>query len=322
MRIGSIPYMLMVWFVLPLSAQVIDTLQVYELEEVVVSESFQRIQTLRSALTVDVAEKEFLERHFTGNLMQTLEHIPGIRSMDIGSGFSKPMIRGMAFNRVTVTENGIKQEGQQWGADHGLEIDAFNAERIIVRKGPASLLYGSDAMGGAIEILPVRPPVTNQVFGEVTLLGKSVNDNIGASVLLGFKHDAWYTRVRYSQQDYGDYRVPTDMVVYLTQRLPIHNRKLKNTAGRERNGNLYTSYRKGSYSADYGISNVYQKSGFFPGAHGVPSASRLADDGNSRNIELPYNTVNHLKVSTKQQYLWEDWIATWDMGYQNNRREE
>ena len=62
--------------------------------------------------------------------------------MDIGSGFSKPMIRGMGFNRIGVLENGIKQEGQQWGADHGFELDAFNIGAVNVLKGPSSLLYG------------------------------------------------------------------------------------------------------------------------------------------------------------------------------------
>ena len=64
----------------------------------------------------------------------------------------------MGFNRISVVENGIKQEGQQWGADHGLELDAFNAGQVSIRKGPASLLYGSDAMGGAIELVPLPLP--------------------------------------------------------------------------------------------------------------------------------------------------------------------
>lgn len=67
------------------------------------------------------------------------------------------MIRGLGFNRIAVSENGIKQEGQQWGADHGLEIDAFNVDEVRILKGPSSLLYGSDAMGGVIEILPLLP---------------------------------------------------------------------------------------------------------------------------------------------------------------------
>ena len=70
------------------------------------------------------------------------------------------------------------------------------------------------------------------------------------------------------------------------------------------------------------MSNVFQKTGFFPGAHGIPDVSRLEDDGDSRNIELPYSKVNHLKVTTHQQYVWEKFILSGDMGYQNNHREE
>ena len=74
------------------------------------------------------------------------------------------MIRGLGFNRIAVSENGIKQEGQQWGADHGLEIDAFNVDEVRILKGPSSLLYGSDAMGGVIEILPLLPQKENRFF--------------------------------------------------------------------------------------------------------------------------------------------------------------
>ena len=70
------------------------------------------------------------------------------------------------------------------------------------------------------------------------------------------------------------------------------------------------------------MSNVFQKTGFFPGAHGIPDVSRLQDDGDSRNIELPYSQVNHLKVSTRQSLLYDKWALTWDIGFQKNHREE
>jgi len=315
--------MLMLVFVLSVYAQTTDSIKQIELKSVTVSaDSYGKASKLGSSLSVEVAEKNFLNEHFTGNLMQALEHIPGVRSMDIGSGFSKPMIRGMGFNRISVTENGIKQEGQQWGSDHGLEIDAFNIERVTVRKGPSSLLYGSDAMGGVIEISQLPPPLENQVFGEVSFLGKSVNELLGGSLLLGIKKGNFYTKFRYSEQRFGDYRIPADTIIYLTQKIPIYDKKLKNTAGIERNVNFYTDYRKGRYSSNYSISNVYQKTGFFPGAHGIPDISRVEDDGDNRNIELPYSRVNHLKVSLRQQYVWDKLITSWDIGYQNNHREE
>lgn len=310
-------------FELPLLAQQIDSLLFVELDNIVISaESIE--QKLRKNLTtsVDVANKKFLKQYFTGNLMQTLEYVPGVRSMDVGAGFSKPMVRGMGFNRIVVSEQGIKQEGQQWGSDHGLEIDAFNMSKILVYKGPQALQYGSDAIGGVIEIAPPTPPAKNSLFGEIQLIGKSINQTVGGSIQLGIKKNRWFTQVRYTELQFGDYRVPTDSITYLTQKIPIYNRRVKNTAGYERDGSIYTHYSYQNYEASIAISNVYQKVGFFPGAHGVPDASRVKDDGKSRNIELPYSSVNHIKATTMQSYRLP-WVKlSLNLGYQNNRRKE
>ena len=166
MRIGIIPGVLgMLCTTLSVHAQKPDSVRNVALPEVVIAETYQQLQNKKTALTLEVADRDFLRKHFTGNFMQAMENIPGVQAMDIGSGFSKPMIRGMGFNRVAVLENGIKQEGQQWGADHGLELDAFNVDAVNVMKGPASLLYGSDAMGGVIDIAPVQVPAENMLFG-------------------------------------------------------------------------------------------------------------------------------------------------------------
>ena len=322
MRIGIISGVLGLTVVLPAHAQKSDSIKSLLLPDVVVTESYQQRQAKKSALAVDVVDQDFLRKHFTGNFMQAMENIPGVQTMDIGSGFSKPMIRGMGFNRIAVLENGIKQEGQQWGADHGLELDAFNIGTVNVLKGPSSLLYGSDAMGGVIAITSPPVPSVDMLFGDVTLLGKSVNGTLGESFMLGIKKSFWYAQVRYSEQHFGDYRIPTDTIVYLTQKMPVYGRKLKNTAGIERNIGFFAQYQRQRYKANYSVSNVYQKTGFFPGAHGIPDVSRVEDDGDSRNMELPYSKVNHLKVTTLQQYAWEKLVLSGDFGFQNNHREE
>ena len=218
---------------LSVHAQKPDSVRNVALPEVVIAETYQQLQNKRLHL-----RSKWLTGISCGNISRVTscrlwKISPGVQAMDIGSGFSKPMIRGMGFNRVAVLENGIKQEGQQWGADHGLELDAFNVDAVNVMKGPASLLYGSDAMGGVIDIAPVQVPAENMLFGDVTLLGKSVNETIGASLMLGIKRNAWYTRLRYSEQRFGDYRIPADTIVYLTQKMPVYGRRLKNTAGWE-----------------------------------------------------------------------------------------
>ena len=322
MRIGIISGVIGLFVTLSVHAQKSDSIKSMLLPDVVVTESYQQRQAKKSALTVEVVEQEFLRKHFTGNFMQAMENIPGVQAMDIGSGFSKPMIRGMGFNRIAVLENGIKQEGQQWGADHGLELDAFNIGTVNVLKGPSSLLYGSDAMGGVIDITSPPVPSVDMLFGDVTLLGKSVNGTLGGSFMLGIKKSFWYAQVRYSEQHFGDYRIPTDTIVYLTQKMPVYGRKLKNTAGIERNIGFFAQYQRQRYKANYSVSNVYQKTGFFPGAHGIPDVSRVEDDGDSRNMELPSSKVNHLKVTTLQQYAWEKLVLSGDFGFQNNHREE
>lgn len=98
------------------------------LGEVVVRGNTNKQGQLTSALNSVRANKQFIEQRFSGSLMQTLSQLPGVKAMSIGAGESKPTIRGLGFNRVLVAENGIKHEGQQWGDDHGLEVDQFDVD--------------------------------------------------------------------------------------------------------------------------------------------------------------------------------------------------
>ena len=129
-----------------------DSLQLIHLPELVIEQQQMKQPLFWESLSKERVGIEFLKREFKGNFVESLEKLPGVHAMSVGSGFSKPMIRGQAFQRISVVVDGIKQEGQQWGADHGLEIDPFGVEQVTVIKGPASLLYGSDAMGGVIEV--------------------------------------------------------------------------------------------------------------------------------------------------------------------------
>ena len=93
MRIGIISGVLGLTVALPAHAQKSDSIKSLLLLDVVVTESYQQRQAKKSALAVDVVDQDFLRKHFTGNFMQAMENIPGVQAMDIGSGFSKPMIR-------------------------------------------------------------------------------------------------------------------------------------------------------------------------------------------------------------------------------------
>src|SRR5690606_8275869 len=121
----------------------VDTAHV--LEEVLVWDNHARRRQREESLQLDLVGKEFIQRHMGSSLMHTLERLPGVQLIGIGSGQSKPLLRGMGFNRVVVLDKGLRHEGQQWGSDHGLELDQFAAGQVEVLKGPASFVYGSDA---------------------------------------------------------------------------------------------------------------------------------------------------------------------------------
>lgn len=106
MRIRYVSGTLGMFFALYSNAQVVsDTIKSVDLSEVVVTGSYRHAQEKKTTLTLELFQKDYLNRHFTGNLVQTLKNVPGVHSMDIGAGFSKPMIRGLGFNRIAVSEN-------------------------------------------------------------------------------------------------------------------------------------------------------------------------------------------------------------------------
>ncbi|MBQ9177022.1 MAG: TonB-dependent receptor [Bacteroidaceae bacterium] len=99
------------------------------------------------------------------NFMETISRQPGLSQISTGVGISKPVIRGLGYNRVVVVEGGIRQEGQQWGDEHGLDIDGSSVWSVEVLKGPASLMYGSDAIAGVMVLHPAPMPSVGERFG-------------------------------------------------------------------------------------------------------------------------------------------------------------
>ena len=255
-----------------------------------------------SSENVEKVNKEYIQEQFSGSLANSLERLPGVNSVEIGAGASKPIIRGLGFNRIAISENGIKQEGQQWGADHGLEIDAFSVENIEVIKGVGAIEHGSDAIGGVIKIINDRVPEKG-FSGEVIGFAKSVNNTVAASTNLALRVNKFFYKLKGTLSEYGDYSVPTDNIVYLTRNIPIFNQRLKNTAGKEFDLYGQIGYLGDHYKGTISLSNVYFKSGFFPGAHGIPAVSRVQDDGDRRNIEFPFQRVNHFKFINKNEWF-------------------
>lgn len=293
-----------------------------ELSKILIEESTFKLPNREQSQSMVVVDKDFILKYSGNTLMQTLSRISGVQSINTGVSISKPVIRGLGFNRVVVNENGMKQEGQQWGADHGLEVDQNNIERVEVIKGPASLLYGSDALAGVVNLWSALPPEVNSLSGAVMVTGRSNNDLGSIMAHLQFNKNGIWAKARVSASNYADYRVPANQFIYNTFVLPIYNSRIKNTAGRENNFNLSFGVNKNKASTAFTVSYYDLKTGFFPGAHGIPMAYTLTPDLSVRNVELPQQRVRHFKVVNNSTLRLGNHKLTVDLSYQRNFRQE
>ena len=121
-----------------------------KLDEVVVTSFVGNQKVKQSPAPVSIISARQLEAQPSSNLIDAIARQPGISQVTTGSGISKPVIRGLGYNRVLIVNDGVRQEGQQWGDEHGVEIDQHTVHSAEIIKGPASLRYGSDAMAGVI----------------------------------------------------------------------------------------------------------------------------------------------------------------------------
>lgn len=277
---------------------------------------------LEQSQTILILDRDFIHRNNGGTFANAIEKLPGISTINTGVGISKPVIRGMSFNRIMVNDRGIKQEGQQWGADHGLEIDPFDVDRVEIVKGPASLIYGSDGMAGVINIAPAAFQQNGAIEANYSGMYRSNNDMISHSVFVDGNEKDFVFRARFTAQDFSDYRVPAENFVYAGFLLPIFDNRLKNTAGRERHFSF-----TGGVQKDWGVSTVTvsgfnQQAGIFVGAVGIPNINNLRHDGDHRNIDLPKQDNQHYKVIWNNTIqLGKNWMEL-DLGYQRNQRRE
>ncbi len=292
-----------------------------ELKDVIIESDIQKIIIQESSQDISVITQELVLKRNFDNLLKSIDRIPGINTINIGVGASKPVIRGLSFNRVVVAENGIKQEGQQWGGDHGLELDAFNFDESEILKGPTALFYGSDAIGGVLHIQ--QKPPTREGFTFHAIQGyRSNNQAFFQSMFSAFKKKKCSFQFRNTYQNYGDYGVPSDTFNYNSYLFPIENQRLKNTAGREFNQMFRFGYHGNTFNSFLTITHFYQILGFFAGAFGIPTTYSVKQDGNFRNISLPYQNIQHLKIQSNNQILvGKDWLEM-DLAWQNNNRRE
>jgi len=294
-----------------------------QLEEVVIKDNYSDQRLKEVSQNIEIVDDQYIKMNLAGSLMKSLERLPGVNTIDIGTGQSKPVIRGLSFNRVVVNENGIKHESQQWGADHGLEIDQYAVERVEVIKGPASLMYGSDAIGGVIDLKQSFVPEKNSYNGAIDLTAKSNNNAIESSAYAYARKENIFFKTRFTYINYGDYKIPADYINLKDWEVPLENNRMRNTAGRENNIHLTAGLIKDKLNSQLFVSNMKVKSGVFANAMGIePRNADPAHNNSFRDILLPFQSVNHFKAINKTIYYFDHSRLETELGLQNNSRQE
>lgn len=187
-----------------------------KLSEVVVTGVSRATELRSNPVPIVVLSKKDIDQHVNNNIIDAIvKGIPGVTAVTTGPNISKPFIRGLGYNRVLTLYDGIRQEGQQWGDEHGIEIDQYGIARAEVIKGPASLTYGSDALAGVINLIPYIPNGQDgKLNGDIITDYHTNNGLIGSSLGLSYKKNDWKYAFRATGKMAHNYQNKVDGYVY------------------------------------------------------------------------------------------------------------
>lgn len=288
---------------------------VLEAREVVITGSAFSSDDRKNSTSVTAMGKADLLARPANNIIDAISRMPGVSQITTGAAVSKPVIRGLSYNRVVTVADGTKQEGQQWGDEHGLEVDQYDAERVEILRGAASLLYGSDALGGVVNILDPLPAVQGQVRGELVTNYASNNGLSGNSLMLQGNQNGFVWRGRGSYKSAFSYRTPEGYVA--------------NTGFDERNfsGQLGLNKKWGYAHLDFsgfqsklGLPDFERNAeGEFLNEDGIPFTR---EEYRSRGLLLPFQDVRHYKIALNSNLLIGTGRLRSNLAFQDNQRRE
>ncbi|MBT8180885.1 MAG: TonB-dependent receptor [Eudoraea sp.] len=270
-----------------------------EMEEVIVSTPFHKLQR-ENVMKVEQAKVVALRKMGAITLADGITNIPGVESVSTGIGIGKPVIRGLSSNRVLVYSQSIRLENQQFGDEHGLGIGASGVESVEVIKGPASLLYGSDALGGVLYLNPEQFANMNSTEGSVNL--NYFTNTQGMDANAGFKTsgERFKFLVRGSYASHADYKGGNDIRVTNSR---FNEFDIKTALGYQF-GIFKTELRYNLNSSDLGI----------------PEEIGIQDLG--RTPITPYQEINNHVVSSKSDLFFNNSSLRLTLGYIFNSRKE
>lgn len=175
-----------------------------QLQEVVVS-GYSQEPADQSTLNIRSINVDSARRYGSLNLSDVLAKEPGVSLLSTGPAISKPVVRGLYGNRVLVLLNGLRFDNQQWQEEHGLGISTMGISKVELIKGPLGILYGTEAMGGVINIMEAQKPSDTQLHADLlsTLHSNTRGAELEAGIAKAKEHSWW--RMRAGAANHADY---------------------------------------------------------------------------------------------------------------------
>lgn len=269
------------------------------LDEIVVSTSFNKIQS-QNVMKVEHQTLKQMQENGASSLMEGVASIAGVNQVSTGASIGKPVIRGLSSNRVLVYAQGVRLENQQFGEEHGLGLSASGIESVEVIKGPASLLYGSDAIGGVLYFNPEKFPQNNTFATNVNQ--QFYSNTQGTNTSFGFKASPnnWKLLLRANYNSQADYKIPNGERIVNTRSI---EKDLKYGLGFA-NSHFSTDFRYNYNNLDLGLPEEdIEASGF-------------------RNPLFPKQDIDNHILSLTNKFFFKNSKIEADFGYIFNNRKE
>ncbi|PSR54795.1 TonB-dependent receptor [Adhaeribacter arboris] len=295
-----------------------------EINTVVITGVSASTEMRRNPVPTSVIEAAQLRQRSTSNIIDAIAHAPGISQISTGAAISKPVIRGLSANRVVTLNNGMRQEGQQWGDEHGIEIDEASVDRAEIVKGPGSIMYGSDAMAGVINFLAADPVEDGRIVGSVSA-GYQTNNRLQAYSLFNAGNiNGFNWQARLSSKQAGNYRNRYDGPVY-------------NSGFNELNASGYIGLNKSWGFSHLNFSTFNQEVGLVEGerdANGnflklVPASDTsfteqavTPADLKGYHLDIPKQSINHRRVASQNNFIIGASRLNVNVDWQQNLRKE
>ena len=272
---------------------------VFKMDEVIISTPFNKLQS-ENVMKVEKATLSQLQNKGIVTLSEGIATVPGVSVISTGTGIGKPVIRGLRGNRVLVYSQGLRLENQQFGDEHGLGVDASSIESMEVIKGPASLLYGSDALGGVIYFNPLKFASINSFAfsGKQTFYSNTEGSNTTFSAKQSY--NKWKFLVNGSHNTHSDYETANDD-------------RVTNTRFNETNFNTAIGYNSERISSI--VRFLYNRS-----IIGIPE--EIGEQSTSKLKMQPYQDLTTKMLSLNNTFFLNNSKISTVFGYTENLRNE